>query len=141
METNNQMEKTSSEIVAEGEKLTDAAKAYGIRGTWTNAVGGFLVEDSKIPQPIGKFKVSHGCYYSWVWNPFEDSGDALRLAMKLVYEGKLRIQMTSNSIDLFENWDGMWVPHTYTMDNDCSDAVFRTAVTNVAAEIGKRLSA
>jgi hypothetical protein len=33
----------------------------------------------------------------------------------------------------------LWVPHTYTMDYDTPERLFRTAVTYVAAEIGKRV--
>ena len=74
-----------------------------------------------------------------IWNPLEDSADALDLAMKLTYEGKIRIQMVNGAIDIFEHWDGVWVPHTTTLGKENPNATFCRAITYVAAEIGKRV--
>lgn len=73
------------------------------------------------------------------WNPKGCNDDALKLAMKLFSEGKIRMQWCEDRIDIFEHWYGVWVPHTYDVTEDNLKSVFRTAITNVAAEIGKRL--
>lgn len=74
-----------------------------------------------------------------IWNPLTSDTDALALAMTLVKDKKIRIQVQDHCIDIFEHWDGVWVPHSWTIIGKDHNECFREAVVHVAAEIGKRL--
>ena len=71
------------------------------------------------------------------WNPLNDDGDALRLAVKL------DIDFYMGAGDGPEAWAGYYVPgrenkkHACEPVNDDSYAATRRAITRAAAEIGK----
>jgi hypothetical protein len=71
------------------------------------------------------------------WNPLTNDGDALYLATKLAAEGKLRFQVMQDSVDVFYNHTGVWVPVTWTFDRTPPNVAFRYAIVRAAAEIGK----
>jgi len=67
------------------------------------------------------------------WNPLEDDGHALRLAVRL----KLHIEITERSVAVKdgENWTS-----TYIGDDD-PDEITRLTIVDVAAQIGERIAA
>jgi hypothetical protein len=84
-------------------------------------------------------KVSTGTPpYEW-WNPHADNDDALRLAMKLAAEGKLRFQVLHDAVTAFQHWDGVWVPITWTFETVDPSEAFRQAIFRAAAEIGRNM--
>lgn len=73
------------------------------------------------------------------WTPLEDEGDAARLAMKLCAEGKMRIQITEQSITCFYNHDGVFVPWSWGYETCTLSQAFCRCVTGAAAEIGRKM--
>ena len=101
------------------ELLELAAKAAGL---------GFTVPVFGVPPFMG-LRLIGGA----LWNPLEDDGDALRLAVKLKipvqfpdWENKTRTWGSKNCLDAFDE------PH-----NNDPYAATRRAITRAAAEIGK----
>lgn len=109
------------------ELLELAAKAAGFGGehgtTWT---------ESEYPRGSGK----NGALWNYVghgdtaklWNPLEDDGDALRLAVRL----RMNIEVTDR-----ETFACSFGNHAENHGND-QMAATRRAIVRAAAEIGKR---
>lgn len=80
----------------------------------------------------------HGIFSAWVgdpvhghwWNPLEDDGDALRLAVRL------RISLLSAGSNTACD-----IPHTdeYVWEDAVDDSAARRAIVRAAAEIGKSM--
>jgi hypothetical protein len=119
------------------ELLELAAKATGDSvvwgGTWN--VGGELIDCTDIPY-LGSGQPDENDVY---WNPLEDDGDALRLAVKL------NIQIDSDSFNndvvvlfthqpLASDLEMLKEPH-----NDDPYAATRRAIVRAAAEIGRNM--
>lgn len=66
------------------------------------------------------------------WNPIEDDGDALRLAVKLRLD--IKGSMTTGNIRYVRN-----SPYTYAILDVDSYAATRRAIVRAAAEIGKAM--
>jgi hypothetical protein len=65
----------------------------------------------------------------WAWNPLDDDGDALRLAVTL----RMNVHLDSNMVDV--DPDGIsWFSEAYGDDHYAST---RRAIVRAAAEIGK----
>lgn len=73
------------------------------------------------------------------WAPPTDDGDALRLAMKLAADRKLRILVMGDDVTAFQHWDGVWVPITWTFETINPSEAFRRAIVRAAAEIGRNM--
>lgn len=67
------------------------------------------------------------------WNPLEDDGDALRLAVML----RLTVKITDREIEVF-NWEGCLVS-TGMFGKDDYEATTRYAISRAAAEIGRNM--
>jgi len=73
------------------------------------------------------------------WNPLEDDGDAGRLAMTLCAAGKMRIQITEQSITCFYEQDGVFVPWSWGYETCTLSEAFCKCITGAAAEIGRKM--
>jgi hypothetical protein len=104
-------------IVGDRELLEWAAKAAGINGVW---FAGYL------PTHPGHFGTSISPAGHDVWDPINDDGDALRLAVKLNIPVFPYDEETSTGTIgvVAENWGS-------------KEANTRRAITRAAAEIGK----
>ncbi len=102
------------------EMLELAARAAGIKGEVINAEG----LGAWIPMPGAS---------SAVWNPLDDDGDALRLAVYLEFE----IDITSTGVAVRTRC-GLKVLVNKTEEPDLCAAA-RLAITRAAAEIGRQM--
>lgn len=106
------------------ELLEMAAKAAGIRVEWCQPGMTIIVDDE-------------GSRQGW-WNPLEDDGDALRLAVKLRISVMLAETTTDKPACYF--FDGVeWACVQSDIGND-PDAATRRAIVRAAAEIGKQMA-
>ena len=102
-----------------------AAKAAGIEGNYE-------------PKYFcGAGPNDHGIYVEetgWLWNPIDDSGDAMRLAVKL------RIEIMYNDDEcVCQFWiDGKGFMQVAEKINSDVCATVRLAIVRAAAEIGKK---
>jgi hypothetical protein len=99
------------------ELLEAAAKAAGIELKWNHSNG-------------DAFARRDGEYWS-LWNPLTDDGDALRLAVKLLFE----IDMDRRSIAI-RHQTGVKILKAFNND-PC--ATTRRAIVRAAAEIGRSM--
>ena len=98
------------------ELLELAAKAAGIEGTWDRYADVFVPQEGRI-----------------FWNPLNDDGDALRLAVKLRI--KLIFRTNLNGEFVYADADGvMFQPQPAKPD---PEAATRRAIVRAAAEIGR----
>lgn len=118
----------------EKELLELAAKAAGIEGEWC-AFFGITGHGAGKKQ----FGIGDPAVFVWgidrLWNPLEDDGDALRLAVKLHLQLSCgshlrRSWATRGAIDWYAYWD--------QFDGDEGKAI-RYAIVRAAAEIGKAM--
>ena len=100
------------------ELLELAAKAAGLKPT-TNALG----------QPSWTTGLGSGCF---AWNPLQDDGDALRLAVKL----EMTIDIDDKKVIAFGVFYGYLKSEAI---NDDPYAAARRAIVRAAAEIGKEM--
>lgn len=73
------------------------------------------------------------------WNPLEDDGDALRLAVKLRLDVTFGFDDEENVVSVNANWDG--APAEVIQEiigQDVSEAT-RRAIVRAAAEIGREM--
>lgn len=96
------------------EQLTLAAKAAGIKGEWNERVQRFHTKELSLHS------------HRWAWDPLEDDGDALRLAVNLnipvfPYDDETS---TGTTGVVAKNWGG-------------KEANTRRAIVRAAAEVGK----
>ena len=91
---------------------------------WAAKAAGYLVCQ---PFRNGEFRVSGQDGLSFAWNPRDDDGDALRLAVKM--ERESRADFWSRVIALRSVLDFMDDPYAAT----------RRAIVRAAAEIGKSM--
>ncbi len=103
------------------ELLENAAKAFGIKCWWSGKDFCFGHNGNlNIPVP---------------WNPLEDDGDALRLAVKL----KIDLMVNSDRIDAFAEC-GNAAEYLYELPRPTDPyAAARRAIVRAAAEIGKSM--
>ena len=73
------------------------------------------------------------------WNPSECEADAARLAMQLCAAGKMRIQITEQSITCFYEQDGVFVPWSWGYETCTLSEAFCKCITGAAAEIGRNM--
>lgn len=108
------------------ELLEMAAKAVGIRGRFTE-------NNPEDGAPCYSSGINVGHRVQILWNPLTDDGDALRLAVKL--EMQLRLRHSENEISIYGAPEGR-------IDEIVGDDPFsatRRAIVRVAAEIGKSM--
>lgn len=67
------------------------------------------------------------------WNPLEDDGDALRLAVKL----RIDVLFSPDSVECIANTGSEVEPFGIVKYSQCQAADTRRAITRAAAEIGK----
>jgi hypothetical protein len=100
---------------------------------------GFYSRDAWAFDPEWGLKISSGPPpYEW-WNPSSDEGDAARLAMRLCAAGKMRIQITEQSITCFYEQDGVFVPWSWGYETCTLSEAFCKCITGAAAEIGRAM--
>lgn len=75
----------------------------------------------------------------WAWNPLDDDGDALRLAVKLNLDITFGWQDSDTAVFVNADWDGApaEVMHEF-LDRDAYAAT-RRAIVRAAAEIGREM--
>jgi len=108
------------------ELLELAAKAYGIEGKWFAPMRGILLNGGE-------------AFNGGLWNPLEDDGDALRLAVKL----KMNVDLTGASSDIIGARDNglseemTWLHLSESLYQVDAAESCRRAIVRAAAEIGK----
>ncbi len=102
-----------------------AAKAAGVAGVFVEAHGPDIGQDAA---GIGRPGARYG---DRLWNPLDDDGDALRLAVKL--ELQLRLRHSENEVSVYGAPDGR-IDEGVRGD---PDSATRRAIVRAAAEIGK----
>ena len=124
------------------EKMTDrellelAAKAYGFGAD----SGGFIWTCSEYPRGTNKSGALWN-YKGWLdtaelWNPLEDDGDALRLAVQLNID--IEISDCGAETWAFDDEGGIDV-HVLESANHCKLSATRRAIVRAAAEIGAQM--
>lgn len=117
------------------ELLELAAKSIGLRGRVASRMGGedliYELSADSAPWPKGTF------------NPVDDDGDALRLAVKLglkvdIYRKHSTWLNPCVEVFGYESRRSLAVEHA--ADNDALQAATRLAITRAAAEIGRAMS-
>lgn len=105
------------------ELLELAAKAAGYEVRGLSSCGTFLLQHpaQELPRP----------YHPTPWNPLADDGDALRLAVKL--ELQLRLRHSENEVSAYGSPDGRIDEGVH--GDPC--AATRRAIVKAAAEIGR----
>jgi hypothetical protein len=110
------------------ELLELAAKAAGMPHTYNEFWCGFYIKN-----PDGSWAPNHH------WNPRDDDGDALRLAVKLRIniEHAETLGRESHGVNCWPVGQG----HCAWMENDLTDynAATRRAIVRAAAEIGRNM--
>lgn len=104
------------------ELLELAAKAAGVAGVFVEAHGPDIGQDAA---GIGRPGARYG---DRLWNPLEDDGDALRLAVRIGFR-----------IDIFVDKGVTTIDHNSISEEhgDDPDSATRRAIVRAAAEIGK----
>lgn len=69
----------------------------------------------------------------WAWNPLDDDGDALRLAVKL----KLNVNVEHTSIDVYDQ--SLKLTRVWATEIDDACAATRRAIVRAAAAIGMEM--
>jgi hypothetical protein len=114
------------------ELLELAAKAAGIKVPTKNDYPYAYIDDRGIHRDISYggdgTRMSH-------WNPFDDDGDALRLAVKL----KLDVEFSSEEVWVTPTWSDWPITRAEAIDND-PYAATRRAIARAAAEIGRGMA-
>jgi len=105
------------------ELLELAAKAAGIEGTW---FAGYLATHP------GHFGVNISPAGHDVWDPLNDDGEALRLAVKLQLSIRIDSIGTAARQNDGDEWQGV-------MSNPDPAVATRRAIVRAAAEIGKAM--
>ena len=124
--------------MTEREMLEFAAKAYG----FGSDSGGFIWTESEYPRGSN----TNGAlwnYKGWhdtaeLWNPLNDDGDALRLAVKLcmlIEVGVNPVGFTATAV--IDDYNPLFVEE-YHEENAMKAT--RLAIVRAAAEIGKRMA-
>jgi hypothetical protein len=120
--------------MSDRELLELAAKAAGLEIEFTDHTGRDVHVQVQVLSPHG----------GWVdWNPIEDDGDALRLAVKLNLRLECMIQQTAAST--FDRKISEPVDHTVEKERvrwpfeQCPYAATRLAIVRAAAEIGRAM--
>ena len=115
--------------MTDGELLELAAKAAGMKGwQWVESWGS-----------MAEKRLQGGFYFDRYWNPLEDDGDALRLAVKLVME------MDHNHAADNCLWVSVRVPRqVFCAVEEFADeserlSATRRAIVRAAAEIGRTM--
>jgi len=73
------------------------------------------------------------------WNPLTSVSDAGLLAMTLCAAGKMKIQITEQSITCFYEHDGVFVPWSWGYETCTLSEAFCKCITGAAAEIGRAM--
>ena len=112
------------------EMLELAARAAGIKGKVINAEG----LGAWIPMPGAS---------SAVWNPLDDDGDALRLAVQLMIRVSVnrafRLSIPGSVTVEYPDRDGFYFALGEAVTNGDPYAATRRAITRAAAEIGRQM--
>lgn len=85
---------------------------------------------------------ANGVFGAWVgsaesghwWNPLEDDGDALRLAVLLNFHVQIDFNEDPAAVYIYGGWMGEGIEESI---EECRYKAVRRAITRAAAEIGK----
>ena len=122
------------------ELLELAAKAAGIKLRWITHYDTGLTDEYIVPLPDHAHHFVEDIQPYPRWDPLDDDGDALRLAMKLrlyVYVGSMRTAVSSWSLGM-EPEDAVKEDFSDSTDEAVAAAT-RRAIVRAAAEIGKEM--
>ncbi len=110
--------------------LQDAAKAAGIK---------LVFDPDGLPRDCTDMEPAMNIFSAKVWNPIDDDGDALRLAVKL----RLKIEpylLRESTLRVCVATEAQFTDTDYGFHEDCiADpyAATRRAIVRAAAEIGR----